>query len=67
MSGNLVAAIQHKTLPIYGVQFHPEVDLTVNGRDILKNFVYTVSQFNSGTSNKGHLEPFNKDNPLYTK
>ena len=27
-SGGLIAAIEHKTLKIYGLQFHPEVDLT---------------------------------------
>lgn len=29
--------------PIYGVQFHPEVDLSPNGIDILKNFLVHVS------------------------
>jgi GMP synthase (glutamine-hydrolyzing) len=27
---------------MYGVQFHPEVDLTPNGRQILKNFLYDI-------------------------
>ena len=34
-----VAAIQHQTLPLYGVQFHPEVTHTENGTEILKNFL----------------------------
>lgn len=42
-SGDLVAALQHKTLPIFGLQFHPEVDLTLQGRDMLRNFLYKVS------------------------
>lgn len=42
-SGNKVAAVAHRMLPIFGVQFHPEVDLTVNGARILKNFLYNVS------------------------
>ena len=42
-SGNLVAAIQHKTLKVYAVQFHPEVDLTDNGADMMRNFLYNVS------------------------
>lgn len=41
-SGNLIAAIQHKSLKIYGVQFHPEVDLTDNGADMMRNFLYNV-------------------------
>lgn len=39
-SGGLVAAVQHKDRPIFGVQFHPEVDLTTNGTAMLKNFLY---------------------------
>lgn len=35
----IVAAIAHHTLPLFGVQFHPEVDLTVNGVTIFKNFL----------------------------
>ena len=42
-SGSLVAAVQHKEKPIFGVQFHPEVDLTVNGKEMLKNFLFKVS------------------------
>ncbi|OHX68241.1 anthranilate synthase component II [Flammeovirga pacifica] len=36
---NEVMAIQHKTLPIHGVQFHPEAILTEFGLDILKNWI----------------------------
>ena len=31
--------IRHKTLPIEGVQFHPESILTEYGHDLLKNFL----------------------------
>ena len=43
-SGDIVAAVQHKSKHIYGVQFHPEVDLSVQGRNMLKNFLYSVRQ-----------------------
>lgn len=36
---NVVMAIQHKTLPIYGVQFHPESIMTEEGMKILENFL----------------------------
>jgi GMP synthase (glutamine-hydrolysing) len=34
-----ISAIKHNRLQQYGLQFHPEVDLTVNGRRIFKNFI----------------------------
>ena len=36
---NAVMAIQHKTLKIYGVQFHPESIMTNEGKKILENFL----------------------------
>lgn len=36
------AAVRHATLPIYGLQFHPEVTHTVDGAQLLSNFVKQV-------------------------
>ena len=36
---NIVMGVEHKNLPIYGVQFHPEAILTEYGIDILMNFI----------------------------
>lgn len=35
----VIMALEHKTLPIYGVQFHPESILTEYGKEMLLNFV----------------------------
>ena len=34
-----IMAIEHKNLPLYGVQFHPESFMTKDGKKILKNFL----------------------------
>lgn len=37
-----IMALKHKTLPIYGMQFHPESIGTVTGHTLLENFFKTV-------------------------
>ena len=36
------AAIANDSKKIYGIQFHPEVNLTKNGTEIIRNFVYNI-------------------------
>ena len=36
-----IMAIKHRTLPIVGVQFHPESILTEQGHELLENFINT--------------------------
>jgi GMP synthase (glutamine-hydrolysing) len=48
------AAVQHKRLPVYGLQFHPEVTHTPLGGTILHNFLYAVC----GCEGRWHLADF---------
>jgi anthranilate synthase component 2 len=36
----VLMSFEHKELPLYGVQFHPESILTPNGKEILSNFLF---------------------------
>ncbi|WP_243525416.1 aminodeoxychorismate/anthranilate synthase component II [Bacillus pseudomycoides] len=38
-----VMALRHKTLPIEGVQFHPESIMTSHGKELLQNFIRSYS------------------------
>lgn len=42
-SSKLIAAIANDKLRLYGLQFHPEVDLTENGKKIMENFLFGIS------------------------
>ncbi|PEE44358.1 aminodeoxychorismate/anthranilate synthase component II [Bacillus pseudomycoides] len=38
-----IMALRHKTLPIEGVQFHPESIMTSHGKELLQNFIRSYS------------------------
>jgi anthranilate synthase component 2 len=38
-----IMAIRHREMPVYGVQFHPESFLTVNGHEMLRSFLGATS------------------------
>ncbi len=40
------AALRHKKMPFYAVQFHPEVTHTPEGRKMLTNFLYNICKCN---------------------
>ncbi|KAI4456164.1 gmp synthase-related [Holotrichia oblita] len=42
-SSSFCAGISNEKLRLYGVQFHPEVDLTINGKAMLRNFLFDVA------------------------
>ena len=41
-SNGAIASFFHKTLPIYGLQFHPEVEHTKCGKELIKSFVFDI-------------------------
>lgn len=43
----MVMAFQHKTHPVYGIQFHPESCLTEHGLDLLRNFLSLAGAWNA--------------------
>ena len=43
----LVMGLSHKTLPVHGVQFHPESIASEHGHLILKNFLDLAAQWNA--------------------
>ena len=42
-SDGIIMGIKHKTLPLHGVQFHPESIATVLGQNLLANFIELVT------------------------
>ncbi|RKP39004.1 ADC synthase [Dimargaris cristalligena] len=44
-TARVVMALRHRTLPLYGVQFHPESVCTTAGRSMLDNFFQMVDDY----------------------
>ena len=49
----IVMGVRHRTLPIEGVQFHPESILTAAGHDLLRNWLDIVARARSAAANAG--------------
>jgi len=52
----LVMGLSHKTLPVHGVQFHPESIASEHGHLVLKNFLELAAQWNSGRAGRAVKE-----------
>jgi anthranilate synthase component 2 len=48
----LVMGLQHKTLPVHGVQFHPESIASEHGHLLLRNFLDLAEQWNLSTGRR---------------
>jgi anthranilate synthase component 2 len=51
-NGREVMAIRHKSLPIYGLQFHPESFATDNGSQYAQNFIEIVNYYPENVAKK---------------
>ena len=48
--------IEHSSKKLYGIQFHPEVTHTENGKIILKNFVFSICNIKKNWSSKNQKQ-----------
>ena len=52
-AGGVIMGVQHASLPIYGVQFHPESVLTEGGYQMLGNWLESIGLEGAATRAKG--------------
>ncbi|MDR1928544.1 MAG: glutamine-hydrolyzing GMP synthase [Endomicrobium sp.] len=50
-----IAAIENMSKNIYGVQFHPEVKHSINGKQILKNFIFKICKSNPNWTMESYI------------
>jgi para-aminobenzoate synthetase component II len=50
-----IMAIRHKSLPVEGVQFHPESIMTKDGKKLLKNFISYYENFSNLKLKEGRI------------
>jgi para-aminobenzoate synthetase component II len=50
-----IMAIRHKSLPVEGVQFHPESIMTKDGKKLLKNFISCYGSFSNLKLKEGRI------------
>lgn len=55
-SNSPICAIKDVRRKIYGIQFHPEVVHTANGKEILKNFLYKICECKGGWSSVSFIQ-----------
>jgi len=58
--GKLVMGLSHTSLPVHGVQFHPESIASEHGHLILKNFLDLAAAWNESTGRRKSSKPARK-------
>lgn len=51
-----VAAMENPSMGMYAVQFHPEVEHTEGGREMLRNFLYNLCQCKGNWTMKNYID-----------
>lgn len=46
-----IMAISHQSLPVFGIQFHPEAVLTEHGHGLLKNYIHICQDWRNAHEN----------------
>jgi len=54
---HLVMGLMHESLPVHGVQFHPESIASEHGHLMLKNFLDIAAQWNAAQGRKAQAPP----------
>src|SRR5690606_32928060 len=53
--------IRHDDRPVYGVQFHPEVHHSTEGKRLLQNFLYNICGCEGGWNAESFIESATRD------
>jgi anthranilate synthase component 2 len=61
----LVMGIAHRTLPVHGVQFHPESIASEHGHIVLKNFLDIAAEWNIATGRRAHSRESARTRPVH--
>jgi anthranilate synthase component 2 len=61
----LVMGIAHRTLPVHGVQFHPESIASEHGHIVLKNFLDIAAEWNTATGRRAHSRESARTRPVH--
>jgi anthranilate synthase component 2 len=62
---HLVMGLAHRTLPVHGVQFHPESIASEHGYIVLKNFLDIAAEWNIAAGRRGRSKDAVRTRPVH--